>query len=397
MHRLGAAARHGWRAKAALLLMGPLALGLAGCANWGETREAWGHNLQAVWGHLSLLRQAKPVSDWVSDPATPAALKASLERSQAMRDFAVKALALPDNASYRRYADLGRPAAVWNVVAAPELGLQLKTWCYPVAGCASYRGFFERAPAQAYAQTLAQQGWEVQVLAVPAYSTLGVLPTEAWGGFFADPLLNTFMAYGEGDLARLIFHELAHQVAFAPGDTEFNESYATAAERLGVQRWWQQRADPQAQAMDEAQERIRSEFRALALQARADLQAVYASAATPERKRELKAARLRSLQDRHRELQQGPWKGYTGYEAWFSRLNNASLAGLAAYNSGVPVFEGLFAQEGGQFARFHARVQAWAALPPEQRQALMRGTSAQGPSPEFSSKEPMNGRSEDTP
>ncbi len=355
-----------------------------------------GHSLQAAWGHWSLLRQARPVSDWVSDPATPQALRQRLERSQALRDFASQALALPENASYRRYADLGRPAAVWNVMAAPELSLQLKTWCYPVAGCASYRGFFNLATAQAYAQRLAQQGWEVQVLAVPAYSTLGLLPTEAWDGFFADPLLNTFMAYSEGDLARLIFHELAHQVAFAADDTEFNESYATAVERLGVQRWWAHRGDAEAQARDEAQERIRRDFRALALQAREDLEAIYASSAPTQRKRELKAERLLALRQSHRDLQQGHWRGYSGYEGWFSRLNNASLAALAAYNSGVPAFERLFEQEQGDFARFHTQVRAWARMPAEQRKARMSGKQPQGQGPVSIEKE-ANGRSQDTP
>ncbi len=371
--------------------------GLAGCTSWRETSEALGHSLQAAWGHWSLLQKAKPVSDWVDDPATPEALRQRLQRSQAMRAFAVRELALPDNASYRRYADLGRPAAVWNVVAAPELSLQLKTWCYPVAGCASYRGFFDEAQARAYAQTLAQEGWEVQVLPVPAYSTLGALPTQAWGGFFADPLLNTFMVYSEGDLARLMFHELAHQVAFAPGDTAFNESYATAVERLGVQRWWQQRGDAQAQALDEEQERIRRDFRGLALQAREDLQAIYTSGVSMQRQRELKAERLQALRHSHRARQQGAWAGYSGYEGWFSRLNNASLAGFAAYNSGVPVFERLFDQEGRDFTRFHAKVRAWAALPPEQRQMLMQGTLGAAAALDSSAKEPNDGRSQNSP
>ena len=169
-----------------------------------------GYFAQSVGGHMSLLGAARPVPEWVADSTTPPALRHRLELSQQMRDFAVDALALPDNDSYRRYAELHRGAAVWNVVAAPELSLTLETWCFPVVGCVGYRGYFDRADAEAFAETLRAQGSEVNVYGVPAYSTLGRLP----GAYFADPLLSTFINYPEVELARLIFHELAHQVAY---------------------------------------------------------------------------------------------------------------------------------------------------------------------------------------
>jgi len=211
-----------WVAVGAVVLLGSL----SGC---GSVR----YLAQSVGGHLSLLNQAKPVSDWLADPATSDPLRERLQLTQRMRDYAVSELKLPDNASYRRYADLHRSAAVWNVVAAPELSLQLKTWCYPVTGCVGYRGYFDQVAADEQGDALRTEGLEVSVYAVPAYSTLGKLP----GGFFSDPLLNTFIRWPEGELARLIFHELAHQVAFAKDDTMFNESFATAVERIGGTRW----------------------------------------------------------------------------------------------------------------------------------------------------------------
>lgn len=184
---------------------------------------------QSVSGHINLLQAAKPVPEWLADDNSPAALKERLALSQRMREFAISELKLPNNASYRRYADLQRSAAVWNVVAAKELSLQLKTWCFPVMGCVGYRGYFHEDEAQAYAAQLREQGYEVMVYGVPAYSTLGKLP----GAFFADPLLNTFIRFPEGELARMIFHELSHQVVYADNDTVFNESFATAVERIG--------------------------------------------------------------------------------------------------------------------------------------------------------------------
>ena len=210
-----------------------LAVLAVGAASLPSVRAAdLGYLAQSVGGHLALLSAARPVPDWLDDAKTPAALRERLLLTQQMRDFAVTELALPDNASYRRYADLHRSAAVWNVVAAPELSLKLETWCFPVVGCVGYRGYFDRPDADAFGAELRAQGLEVDVYGVPAYSTLGRLP----GDYFADPLLNTFINYPEVELARLIFHELAHQVAYASGDTMFNESFATAVERFGSQR-----------------------------------------------------------------------------------------------------------------------------------------------------------------
>jgi predicted aminopeptidase len=322
---------------------------------------------QSVGGHLSLLNQAKPVSDWIADPATSDPLRERLQLTQRMRDYAVSELKLPDNASYRRYADLHRNAAVWNVVAAPELSLQLKTWCYPVTGCVGYRGYFDQPTANAQGDELRTEGLEVSVYAVPAYSTLGKLP----GGFFSDPLLNTFIRWPEGELARLIFHELAHQVAFAKDDTMFNESFATAVERIGGTRWLVEKSTPAARDEYERYDKRRQEFRALTMQARSDLDAIYRSGRSDADKRAAKAERMATLRADYAELKAGAWQGYAGYDGWFERANNASLGVLAAYNELVPQFERLFEREGRDFDRFYAEVRRIAALPRDERRATL--------------------------
>lgn len=345
-----------WRLAGAAVLMA----GLAGCADLGYLS-------QSVRGHLGIVAAARPVPAWLGDPTTPEAVQERLRLSQRMRDFAVQALRLPDNASYRRYADLQRSAAVWNVVAAPELGLDLKTSCFPVVGCVGYRGYFDRADADAAAQTLRASGLEVAVYGVPAYSTLGKLPGDA----FADPLLNTFLNYPELELARLIFHELAHQVAYAAGDTEFNESFATAVERLGGERWLAQQPDDRLRQDAARADARRQDFRDLTLRTRQRLAAIYAGPGADDAKREAKRLAMDEMRVAHQRLKAGPWAGYSGYDRWFAEANNASLALMSAYNDQVPRFIALFERQGRDFERFYAEVRRLASLPADQRRLAM--------------------------
>jgi len=326
---------------------------------------------QAAGGHLDLMRRARPVGEVLSDPATPAPLRQRLEVSQRMRDFAVSELKLPDNGSYRRYVDLQREAAVWNVVAAPALSLTLKTWCFPVMGCVGYRGYFDHGAADGLAGLLQAEGYETGVYGVPAYSTLG------WSNWLGgDPLLNTFIQWPEAELARLVFHELAHQVAYASDDTTFNESFATAVERIGGRRWLARFGTPQQLEQAELAELRRADFRALTLRYRRDLEQLYAGPGSDAAKMADKARLMAALRAEHQALKNGPWHGFAGYDAWFERANNASLGVLAAYNELVPDFERLFEHEGSDFTRFYAAVRELAAAPKAQRRARLAGTTA---------------------
>jgi predicted aminopeptidase len=307
------------------------------------------------------------VDDWLADTEAPASLKQRLALSKQMRDFSVQVLKLPDNPSYRAYADLQRPAAVWNVVAAPALSLQLKTWCYPVTGCVGYRGYFDKAQAEALGAQLRAEGWDVSVYGVPAYSTLGW--TNWLGG---DPLLNTFVGQSEGELARLIFHELAHQKLYVEDDTMFNESFATAVERIGTRLWLQQHGDDAARERYRQGQQRRQDFRELTARYRARLAAVYAGPRPPADQRAAKEALLAELRAEYAQLKQQRWGGFAGYDAWFASVNNASLGVLAAYTDLADDFERLFVQQGSDFERFYARVAQIGALPKAQRHATLR-------------------------
>ncbi len=342
-------------------------LGISGCGTLG-------YYWQSTAGHVRLLNAAEPVDAVLQRPDLSADLRARLVFSQKIRDYAIRRLHLPDNGSYRRYADLGRPAAVWNVVAAPELSLDLHTWCFLVVGCVGYRGYYDPAQARAEADVMKAQGLETFVYGVPAYSTLGKVPQHGW---LADPLLNTFVTRtSELELARLIIHELSHQLAFAEGDTVFNESYATAVERIGSRMWLAEEASPElrdkVERAEAAAEARRYDFRRLTMATRERLLALYRSDASVADKRAGKAEALAALKAEHAALKaapDGPWHGYAGYDDWFAGVNNAQLGVLAAYNAQVPDFERLFERVGRNWPAFYAEVRRLAALPKAQRDA----------------------------
>ncbi len=164
--------------------------------------------LQSAQGQFALMSKREPISRVIDRPSTPAALRTQLEAVTDIRDFASRELGLPDNGSYRSYADVGRPYVVWNVVAAPEFSVDPKKWCYPFVGCVAYRGYFVEERARRFAAGLRGEGWDAAVGGVAAYSTLG---------HFNDPILNTMVGWDDVELASIVFHELTHQLLYVPG------------------------------------------------------------------------------------------------------------------------------------------------------------------------------------
>ena len=353
-----------------------IVLALAGCAGPGSSGV--GYYWQSFSGHLKLMQSARPVDDWLNDTSTSEALKERLRLSQRIRAFASRELGLPDNPSYRRYADLHRTAAVWNVVAAPPLSLKLETWCFPITGCIGYRGYYSEAAAREEAAGLKGQGLEASVYGVPAYSTLGWLN---WAG--GDPLLSTFIGYPEGELARMVFHELAHQVVYAEGDTTFNESFATAVEQLGRDRWLASEASPGARAAYTRFAGRQHDFRDLTRDTRRSLEDVYrADDASIDEKTEQKQRVMTEFRARYAVLREkwgGDAAGVAGYDRWVADANNASFGALAAYDTLVPAFEALFAQVAARaptpqqaWPLFYGEVKRLAALPAADRLAALK-------------------------
>jgi predicted aminopeptidase len=283
-----------------------------------------------------------------------------------MRAFASRELGLPDNRSYRRYADLGRPYVVWNVFAAPEFSVKPREWCFPFAGCVGYKGYFKKAGAEKLAVELRAERYDVFVGGVPAYSTLGWLD---------DPVLNTFVRYPDAEIARLIFHELAHQVVYVKGDSTFNESFAVTVEREGVRRWLEAHGTQEQQAeFDRARVRQQALVE-LVEKYRARLAQLYDRSIQPDPMRAAKQQLLAQMRAEYRDLKQA-WGGFAGYDGWFDQpLNNAQLASIAIYTRLVPAFERILAQSGGDLTRFYAEVNRIAALSEQERAAALAALS----------------------
>ena len=322
-----------------------------------------GYYLQSIGGHLDLMSRRTSIDALVDRPATSADLRERLATVLEIRDFATVELGLPDNGSYRSYADLERPYVVWSVFAAPEFSLDPQVWCFPFVGCIAYRGYFSEDEARGYADGLADDGLDVYVAGIAAYSTLGR---------FSDPLLNTMLANGDVLLAGLIFHELAHQQLYIDDDTAFNEGFASLIEEEGVRRWLLSRGDDEASARWLVQRERKRQFNALVAAAIAELRALYQSELFPQPMRQRKREIIASMRAGHANLRT-QWGGSSPYETWFGGpLNNAQLSSVATYREWVPAFRVLLEDSAGDFEVFYQRAAAIGALPAGQRSRVMR-------------------------
>ena len=330
-------------------------LGISGCSTAG-------YYVQSISGQMQIWRDSRPIETVLVDPEVRDEVKKKLRLALEVRSFAVEELGLPDNGSYTEFVDLDRPYVVWSVFAAPEFSLAPEEWCFPVVGCVTYRGYFDQQDAIDFAAEYAREGFDAYVGGVPAYSTLG---------WFDDPVPNTILGYPDEDFAGLIFHELAHQVAFAKGDTVFNESFASAVERTGVERWLSASGEPGRIEEFNRRNQRHEAVVATILDYRARLETLYASDASPTQKREGKARLIRSMKDEYARSVSN-WPGYTGYKHWFAKpINNAQMLSVATYNDLVPAFEKLLQQHGGNLPQFYEAAKKLADMEKSERRAAL--------------------------
>jgi predicted aminopeptidase len=316
--------------------------------------------MQAINGQVGLLRQRVPIDEVIQDPAYDAATRERLELVGELRRFAVEELALPESKSYTTYVNLGRDYVVWNVVAAGEFSIEPETWCFPVAGCVSYRGYFDRAKALAFAEKLSGRGLDTFTGGSPAYSTLG---------HFKDPVLNTMLTGSEANIAATLFHELAHQRFYMKGDTELSESFATAVEQFAVRAWLEHRnqaADVESYSSRLSRQR---DFAELVRRQRERLASIYASGTDAESMRGAKTAAFEQMRSEYESLNSA-WGGSGDYDGWFrGELNNASLVAVTSYQRWVAGLRHRLDVLGP--VRFFAELEALAEDDPADRSAIL--------------------------
>ena len=320
--------------------------------------------MQAARGQLDLMNKRRPLDEVIADQESSETLKSRLLMVREARQFSIETLLLPDNKSYQSYADLGRDYVVWNVFAAPEFSLQPKQWCYPVAGCVAYRGYFSEDAARRKAEKLAGQGFDTSVGGVSAYSTLGK---------FSDPVLNTMMRWPDVELVATLFHELAHQKLYIKGDTAFNESFATAVADFGIERWLAERGQLEQLEVRKQNARLRRELMLLVDTSKAELQQLYASAADEQTMRAEKSRILDALSGRAAAAA----AANGGKGNWLSgSLNNARLASLGLYEGHGEAFRALLAECQGELECFYERATELSGLASEERQERLQQIAA---------------------
>jgi predicted aminopeptidase len=331
------------------------------------------YEIQAVKGQATLMFERKPIARVIHDPSTPAPLRKQLGEVDAIRDFAGRELGLPDNGSYRSYADTHRRFVVWNVFAAPEFSVQAKTWCYPIVGCVAYRGYFDEHEARAYAERLRRQGFDVKVGGVAAYSTLG---------HFDDPILNTMLGWSDVELAAIIFHELTHELIYVAGDAPFNEALATLVEVEGVRRWLRAQGREGDLADFLAQQQHYERVVYLLIATRSDLERLYASELGADAMRAQKREVLAAFRSAYLALK-AQWGGQAPFaEMVNAGINNADLVSISTYESCIPGLARELAQVHGDLAAFFTRARALARMPQAGRDAAVCAEPQQEPSPQ---------------
>ena len=299
-----------------LILAAAIILSVPGC-----------YYMQAAGGQFEVLRKRESIDDVIVDPSTPLEIAERLRVVQDARAFSISELGLPDNKSYRTYSDLERDYVVWNVFAAEEFSLSARQWCYPIAGCVSYRGYFKKESAEREAKKLGEQGLDIHMGGVSAYSTLGN---------FNDPVLSTMMRWDDVQLVSVLFHELAHQLLYIKDDSGFNESFASAVEEFGIERFLQSKNMSDEFQEYEEGKAIRRELMTIVSESRSDLSEIYSSPIDNEEMRRQKQQRIERLHEDLRGALDAAGRDNTG---WLGKpFNNARIASMSLYDGLLPAF-----------------------------------------------------------
>jgi predicted aminopeptidase len=345
---------------------------LAGCV--GPSYYA-----QAISGHIELMRSRVPIAELISDPATDPDLVRRLQQTELMRQYAYQQLGLARNENYSRYAATERDAVTWNVVATAEFSIEPRLWCFPVAGCVAYRGYFNQDKAAAFAAKMSKKSLDVMISPAVAYSTLG---------WFEDPLLDTMLQHSDASLAGIIFHELAHERLYVKSDTSFNEAFASFVEETGVRLWLSDIGQASELLSWKERKSASQQFNGLLRVAQQKLVDIYNSDMPDESKRQNKKKVFNQLRADYDKMVESEWNGSSFFSNWMARdLNNAHLALMSSYAGGVCAFAQLYQLADRNLEKFYLLADEKSELEMEQRKIWLDSPCPEFASPEFASDE----------
>ncbi len=318
---------------------------------------------EKIQGQAKILNAQQPIQEVIDNPETAASVRDKLINAQQARKFASEVLLLPDNDSYRNYADIKRDYVVWTIVATPPYSVKPKEWCFLIVGCLSYRGYFSKQAAEEFAATLKDQGMDVYVAGAKAYSTLG---------WFDDPLLSTMLYKSEAYRVGIIFHELAHQKIYVENDTAFNEAFATSVELEGIKAWYKQTQNQQKFKKYLIAKKRDKDFKTLLRDTRKELKILYAEKRPPEQRQTGKEMIFKRLQLSYKKFK-NKWDDYSGYDKWMAQgLNNAHLALVATYNNWLPAFSKIFEKANRNYKVYYKEVERLTELDKIQRASQLQ-------------------------
>lgn len=321
---------------------------------------------QAVQGHLSIMAARQPIDKVLNDEALTEKRREQLLQAQVIRRYASDALHLPDNKSYTSYVELGRSSVVFNAVITPKYSLTPVKWCFPVAGCVSYRGYYDKQDAVAFSETFASSEYDRYVGGSRAYSTLG---------WFDDPLTSPMLDSGELLLAQVIFHELSHQQLYIKNDTAFNEAFASAVGEAGVIQWLSAQK-PELLPRYQRYLTRKSAFNALLANTAQQLRNHYRK---EQPKIELQAGKDAILKDLRQDYEtlKASWNGYTGFDNWFKKpVNNSRLALVSVYRDLIPDFDRWLQACNGGFKDFYQTIATFENLNKTDRLQKLQGKAS---------------------
>lgn len=292
--------------------------------------------------------------------------KSKLKLIQTVREFAVKEIHLNPKGGFEYFTNLDREEVGWNVSASYPLKFESYTWWFPFAGTVPYKGYFDLAKAKDEEKNLIEKGFDTRVRITAAYSTLG---------WFSDPVLSPQLRMTEDELVSLVIHEMSHATVYFPGDSNFNESYASFVEEEGTELFY--RAHKSDKAEEVLQKRKKAKLQsdiiiskvkdtAFKLKAMYEREDLSDTEKFEQKKKIIEEYRTEILANADKFSNFNPEK--------FKKtlLNNENFIGILRYHSGSKLFQEKFKEVGRDFKKFHEEMEKLKPLSVEERAEMLK-------------------------